>query len=180
MLLVSSPAQNASGVPACSATQTALPGAAFSADTAPNGTTNNDLVTKTATQTLSGNLGANLLDGETVYVSLNNGTTWLRVVAGADGPVGADLSALPIITVPELFARSSGPRVVTLVADTVAFYHWWGKVDPAWQRKAVHHIFAKQLPDGGWNIYPNGPPEVNATIKAYLALKLHLQLPPKQ
>ncbi|MFM8418613.1 MAG: squalene--hopene cyclase [Verrucomicrobiota bacterium] len=61
---------------------------------------------------------------------------------------------------------------VTLVADMVAFYHWWGKVDPAWQRKAVHHIFAKQLPDGGWNIYPNGPPEVNATIKAYLALKL--------
>ena len=61
---------------------------------------------------------------------------------------------------------------VTLVADMVAFYHWWGKVNPAWQRKAVHHIFAKQLPDGGWNIYPNGPPEVNATIKAYLALKL--------
>ena len=29
-----------------------------------------------------------------------------------------------------------------------------------------------QLPDGGWNIYYGGPPEVNATIKAYLALKL--------
>src|SRR5438552_18892704 len=29
-----------------------------------------------------------------------------------------------------------------------------------------------QLPDGGWNIYTNGPSEVNATIKAYLALKL--------
>lgn len=61
---------------------------------------------------------------------------------------------------------------VTLVADMVAFYHWWGRVDAAWQRKAVNHILARQLPDGGWNIYPNGPPEVNATIKAYLALKL--------
>jgi len=61
---------------------------------------------------------------------------------------------------------------VTLVADMLAFYHWWGKVDPEWQRKAVNHIFSKQLPDGGWNIYPHGPPEVNATIKAYLALKL--------
>ncbi len=61
---------------------------------------------------------------------------------------------------------------VTLVADMVAFYHWWGHVDAAWQRKAVNHILARQLPDGGWNIYPNGPPEVNATIKAYLALKL--------
>jgi squalene-hopene/tetraprenyl-beta-curcumene cyclase len=29
-----------------------------------------------------------------------------------------------------------------------------------------------QLPDGGWNIYYGGPSEVNATIKAYLALKL--------
>ena len=57
---------------------------------------------------------------------------------------------------------------VTLVADMVAFYHWWGKVDPVWQRKAVHHIFEKQLGDGGWNIYPNGPAEVNATVKAYL------------
>lgn len=61
---------------------------------------------------------------------------------------------------------------VTLVADMLAFYHWWGKVDSEWQRKAVNHIFSKQLPDGGWNIYPHGPPEVNATIKAYLALKL--------
>jgi squalene-hopene/tetraprenyl-beta-curcumene cyclase len=61
---------------------------------------------------------------------------------------------------------------VTLVADMVAFYHWWGKVDAGWQRKAVRHIFDKQLADGGWNIYPNGPAEVNATVKAYLALKL--------
>lgn len=61
---------------------------------------------------------------------------------------------------------------VTLVADMVAYHHWAGDVDPEWQRKAVKHIFDKQLPDGGWNIYYGGPAEVNATIKAYLALKL--------
>ena len=60
----------------------------------------------------------------------------------------------------------------TLVADMVAFRHWDGNVDPKWQRKAVNHIFSLQLPSGGWNIYHNGPAEVNATIKAYLALKL--------
>ncbi|MBI2929259.1 MAG: squalene--hopene cyclase [Verrucomicrobia bacterium] len=60
----------------------------------------------------------------------------------------------------------------TLVADKVAYHHWNGKVDPAWERKAVNHIFLMQLPDGGWNIYHGGPSEVNATIKAYLALKL--------
>src|SRR5262245_25010127 len=60
----------------------------------------------------------------------------------------------------------------TLVSDTIAYHHWNGKIDAAWQRKAVNHIFSMQLPDGGWNIYNGGPAEVNATIKAYLALKL--------
>ena len=60
----------------------------------------------------------------------------------------------------------------TLVSDTVAYHHWNGNVDREWQRKAVNHLFSMQLPDGGWNIYYGGPSEVNATIKAYLALKL--------
>jgi squalene-hopene/tetraprenyl-beta-curcumene cyclase len=60
----------------------------------------------------------------------------------------------------------------TLVSDTIAYHHWNGKIDAEWQRKAVNHIFSMQLPDGGWNIYYGGPSEVNATIKAYLALKL--------
>ncbi|HZF02652.1 MAG TPA: squalene--hopene cyclase [Methylomirabilota bacterium] len=60
----------------------------------------------------------------------------------------------------------------TLVSDMVAYHHWDGSVDKNWQRKAVNHLFSKQLPDGGWNIYLGGTSEVNATIKAYLALKL--------
>ncbi|MCX6926835.1 MAG: squalene--hopene cyclase, partial [Verrucomicrobia bacterium] len=60
----------------------------------------------------------------------------------------------------------------TLMADMIAYHHWNRKVDPRWQRKAANHILSMQLPDGGWNIYYGGPPEVNATIKAYLALKL--------
>lgn len=60
----------------------------------------------------------------------------------------------------------------TLVSDTIAYHHWNGKIDAKWQKKAVHHILSMQLPDGGWNIYYGGPSEVNATIKAYLALKL--------
>ncbi len=60
----------------------------------------------------------------------------------------------------------------TLVSDMVVYHHWAGKIDREWQRKAVNHLFSMQLPDGGWNIYHGGPSEVNATIKAYLALKL--------
>ena len=60
----------------------------------------------------------------------------------------------------------------TLVSDTIAYHHWNGKVDAEWQRKAANHILSMQLPDGGWNTYYGGPAEINATIKAYLALKL--------
>jgi squalene-hopene/tetraprenyl-beta-curcumene cyclase len=60
----------------------------------------------------------------------------------------------------------------TLVSDMVAYHHWDGSVDKEWERKSINHILSMQLPDGGWNIYHGGPSEVNATIKAYLALKL--------
>lgn len=60
----------------------------------------------------------------------------------------------------------------TLAADRIAYHHWNGKVDRAWQRKAANHILSKQLLDGGWNIYYGGPAEINATVKCYLALKL--------
>jgi squalene-hopene/tetraprenyl-beta-curcumene cyclase len=38
--------------------------------------------------------------------------------------------------------------------------------------KAVRSILRRQLPTGGFNIYPQGPADVSATVKAYFALKL--------
>ena len=45
---------------------------------------------------------------------------------------------------------------------------------PSWDRiqRAREAILARQKSDGGFNIYPDGPADVNATIKAYIALKL--------
>jgi squalene-hopene/tetraprenyl-beta-curcumene cyclase len=60
----------------------------------------------------------------------------------------------------------------TLCSDYVTFMHWSGDIDLNLQQKCVDHILSRQLPDGGWNIYPEGPSEVNASVKAYLALKL--------
>jgi squalene-hopene/tetraprenyl-beta-curcumene cyclase len=60
----------------------------------------------------------------------------------------------------------------TLCSDYVTFMHWSGDVDLDVQRKCVDHILSRQLPDGGWNIYQEGPSEVNASVKAYLALTL--------
>jgi squalene-hopene/tetraprenyl-beta-curcumene cyclase len=60
----------------------------------------------------------------------------------------------------------------TLCSDYVTFMHWSGEIDLDLQQKCIDHILSKRLPDGGWNIYPEGPSEVNASVKAYLALTL--------
>ncbi|MEY2496597.1 MAG: squalene-hopene/tetraprenyl-beta-curcumene cyclase, partial [Verrucomicrobiota bacterium] len=60
----------------------------------------------------------------------------------------------------------------TLCSDFVLFQHWLGEVDDALQQRCVRHILKRQLPDGGWNIYYGGPSEINASVKAYFALKL--------
>jgi squalene-hopene/tetraprenyl-beta-curcumene cyclase len=39
-------------------------------------------------------------------------------------------------------------------------------------QRAVASILSRQLPDGGFNIYLNGPSEISASIKAYFALKV--------
>ncbi len=60
----------------------------------------------------------------------------------------------------------------TLCADYILFMHWAGKVDRVLQEKCVAHIRLRQLSEGGWNTYDGGPSEVNASVKAYFALKL--------
>lgn len=58
----------------------------------------------------------------------------------------------------------------TLSSDYILYLHVLG--DRARVPKLAEHIRRHQLPDGGWNIYEGGPAELNATVKAYLALKL--------
>ncbi|MBX6325146.1 MAG: squalene--hopene cyclase [Chthoniobacterales bacterium] len=60
----------------------------------------------------------------------------------------------------------------TLCSDYVVFMHWCGEVDAELQKRCVRHILKRQQPDGGWNIYHGGPSEINASVKAYFALKL--------
>jgi squalene-hopene/tetraprenyl-beta-curcumene cyclase len=60
----------------------------------------------------------------------------------------------------------------TLCSDYILYMHWRGVVDEELQAKCAAHIRRRQLSDGGWNIYVGGPSEVNASAKAYFALKL--------
>jgi squalene-hopene/tetraprenyl-beta-curcumene cyclase len=60
----------------------------------------------------------------------------------------------------------------TLESDYIYYLYVLGKADPKRIAKLANYVRRKQLPDGGWSIYPGGPSELNATCKAYFALKL--------
>jgi len=60
----------------------------------------------------------------------------------------------------------------TLESDYIFYLHVLGKADPARIAKLANYVRGRQLPDGGWSIHPGGPSELNATVKAYFALKL--------
>jgi squalene-hopene/tetraprenyl-beta-curcumene cyclase len=60
----------------------------------------------------------------------------------------------------------------TLCCDYIIYMHWCDKVDETLQAKCAAHIRRRQLSDGGWNIYIDGPSEVNASVKGYFSLKL--------
>jgi squalene-hopene/tetraprenyl-beta-curcumene cyclase len=60
----------------------------------------------------------------------------------------------------------------TLESDYIFFLYVLGKLDSRRCVKLANYIRRRQLPDGGWNIYAGGPAEINATVKAYVALKL--------
>ena len=58
----------------------------------------------------------------------------------------------------------------TLESDYIYYLHVLGKADPERIAKLANYVRRRQLPDGGWSIYPGGPSELNATCKAYFAL----------
>jgi squalene-hopene/tetraprenyl-beta-curcumene cyclase len=60
----------------------------------------------------------------------------------------------------------------TLESDYIYYLFVLGKADPDRIAKLATYVRRRQLEDGGWSIYPNGPSELNATCKAYFALKL--------
>src|SRR5437764_3395300 len=68
----------------------------------------------------------------------------------------------------------------TLESDYILFQLWlhppvggvWSPATRPLIDKAVRSILARQLDDGGFNIYVGGPSEVSASVKAYFGLKL--------
>jgi len=88
--------------------------------------------------------------------------------------------ALTRLQDPAGFWRGDLTADTTLESDFVLLNLWlypadeqgWNPPTRARIDKALATVLARQLPDGGWNIYSGGPSELNATARAYVALRL--------
>lgn len=60
----------------------------------------------------------------------------------------------------------------TLESDYIYYLYVLGQAEPERVAKLANYVRRRQLDSGGWPIYPGGPSELNATTKAYFALKL--------
>lgn len=76
------------------------------------------------------------------------------------------------------FQQEDGHWCAELEGDTIleseyilVMYYLGRGADPK-LRKAANYIRTKQIASGGWAIYPGGPPEVSASVKAYFVLKM--------
>ncbi len=59
-----------------------------------------------------------------------------------------------------------------LGSEYILAMYFLGRAHEARVAKAAEYVRRHQLAEGGWAIYPGGPPEVSASVKAYLVLKL--------
>src|ERR1700733_6953177 len=60
----------------------------------------------------------------------------------------------------------------TLESDYIFYLNVIGRAQPERVSKLANYVRRRQLEDGGWNIYFGGPTQLNATVKAYVALCL--------
>ncbi len=59
-----------------------------------------------------------------------------------------------------------------LESEYILLLTWMGREHSEEVRRAARYIEQQQLSTGGWAIYPGGPLEVSASVKAYWALKI--------
>jgi squalene-hopene/tetraprenyl-beta-curcumene cyclase len=59
-----------------------------------------------------------------------------------------------------------------LESEYILLLAFLGRENSDVARRAANYMLEQQLPGGGWAIYPGGPLEISASVKAYFALKL--------
>src|SRR5438128_1410645 len=60
----------------------------------------------------------------------------------------------------------------TITAEYLLLGHLIDRVNRRREQKAVHYLRRRQRDDGGFDLFPGGPTNLSATIKAYFAMKM--------
>ena len=90
-----------------------------------------------------------------VHNALSRAVEWLQSRQSRDGYWSAELEGDTI-----------------LESEWIILMRFLGRGEEARLRKAAEYLRSKQMENGGWAIYPDGPVDVGASVKAYWALKL--------
>ena len=93
--------------------------------------------------------------GTPVRRAIHQTRQWLLASQQADGSWCAELEGDTI-----------------LESETILLLTFLGHEDSDLAGRLAAHLVEKQLPDGGWAMYPGGAAEVSGSVKAYFALKL--------
>src|SRR5438309_11877088 len=97
--------------------------------------------------------GSGLLQG--VTAAIESTREWLLARQRADGHWCGELEGDTI-----------------LESEYILLLAWLGQEQSAIARKCAAYLVEKQLPTGGWAMYPGGKMEISGSVKAYFALKL--------
>jgi squalene-hopene/tetraprenyl-beta-curcumene cyclase len=93
--------------------------------------------------------------GAPVRRAIHQTRQWLLSQQAADGSWCAELEGDTI-----------------LESETILLMAFLGREDSDLARRCAAYIVGKQLPSGGWAMYPGGAMEISGSVKAYFALKL--------
>jgi squalene-hopene/tetraprenyl-beta-curcumene cyclase len=95
------------------------------------------------------------LSGAAVRRAIRRGRQWLLAEQHEDGHWCAELEGDTI-----------------LESETILLLAFLGEEQSELARRASRYLIEKQLPEGGWAMYPGGAADVSGSVKAYFALKL--------
>jgi squalene-hopene/tetraprenyl-beta-curcumene cyclase len=95
-----------------------------------------------------------------------------RTLSAVDDAVEAATERLLELQHPDGWWKGELESNATMIAQHLFWNHFLALRTPELDRKIANELLARQRDDGTWAIWFEGPPDLNTTIEAYVALKM--------
>ncbi|PYM19304.1 MAG: squalene--hopene cyclase [Candidatus Rokuibacteriota bacterium] len=94
------------------------------------------------------------------------------VVTGVDSAISRAQERLLHLQAPAGYWVGDLEPPPEITAEYLLLCHLLDRVDRDRERRAVRYLRRRQRPDGGWNLFEAGPPNLSISIKVYFAMKM--------